>query len=263
MLKRALMVAAMAILVFGIGVGVLGQVDPFSSLPSSVATVETWVFKVTDGSSGSVESWSGHEVVNYDGFGRAVETVSYTEDEGIDVRYVRSYDETGKLLQVESYGPDGGLLSSSCYTYEDGVRVEATYGASGDLQQTIRYELDDDGHIVRTIREGEGTDEGDSSWESTYTPDGEPNGLRMYDDQGDLTFAIDFNYGADGYDVVSTFTLYVLGTEFMSVETGVEIAARDDHGNWTEMRSYEHKEVSGEMTWVLNQITRREITYRE
>jgi len=262
-LKMALITAGALGLVLGLGIGGTGQVDPFSALPSSVATVETWVVKVTDESGGSAERWSGHEIVTYDSSGRSVETITYAEDGRIDVRHVRSYDEAGKLLQVETYGPEGGLQSSSCYTYEDGVRVEATYDASGDLQQTIRYEFDEEGHIVRAIREGEDTDESSSSWESTYTPDGEPNGLRMYDDQGNLTFAIDFDYGADGYDVVSTFTLYVLGSKFMSVETGVEIVARDGQGNWTEMRSYEHKEVSGEMTWVLNQITRREITYRE
>lgn len=263
MLKRALMVAAMAILVLGIGVGVLGQVDPFSSLASSVAAVETWVFKVTDESSGSVESWSGHDAVSYDSGGRAVETITYAEDGSIDVRYVRSYDEAGRLMQVEAYGTEGDLQTNSCYTYEDGVRVEATYDASGNLQQTVRYELDADAHVVRATREGESQGEGESSWESTYTPDGEPNGLRMYDDQGNLSFAIDFDYDTEGFDVVSTFTLYVLGQAFMTVETGVKIVARDDHGNWTEMRSYDHKDVSGEMTWVLNQITRREITYGE
>jgi hypothetical protein len=256
------MIAVSVVLVLGIGVGVLGQVDPFSSLSSSVATVETWVVKVAD-DGGSADVWVSHDVVNYDAEGRSVETITYAEDGSVEQHTVRSYDESGRLMQAETHNAQGDLEARSCYTYEGGVRVEASYGGSGDLQRTVRYELDPEGHVVRATREGQGTDEVESSWESTYSPDGEPLTLRMYDDQGDLAFAIDFNYDVEDYDVVSTFSLYLLGEVFMTVENGVKIVARDEHGNWTEMRSYDHKEVSGEMTWVLSQVSRREITYRE
>jgi len=36
----------------------------------------------------------------------------------------------------------------------------------------------------------------------------------------------------------------------------------DEYGNWTEERSYEHKERFGKVEWVLTNIYRREITYR-
>jgi hypothetical protein len=47
-------------------------------------------------------------------------------------------------------------------------------------------------------------------------------------------------------------------------ERAIPLQARpnDKYGNWTEKRSYEHKERFGKTEWVLANIYRREITYR-
>ncbi len=263
MLRRGLIVAGVAVLVLGIWAGALGQEDPFASLSGPVAKVETWAYKAGEETGGSVGVWAAHEAVTYDGDGNPVESLTYAEDGSIEHRYVRSYDEGGRLLQVETYGGEGELEATSSYAYEDGVRVESFYDASGNLQRTVRYELDADGNIVRATREGQNPGEVESYWESTYTPDEEPLTLRMYDEKGELSFAIDYRYDADGYDVVSTFTLYVLGAEFMKTESGTIIAEADAHGNWTEKRVYDHTDISGEMTWTLAETHHRVITYRE
>ena len=84
----------------------------------------------------------------------------------------------------------------------------------------------------------------------------------MYNDEGELLTTMDYRYSANGMDVVSTFVVYLLGSEFMRFERGTVLVEIDEYGNWTEKRSYEHKERFGKVEWVLTNIYRREITYR-
>lgn len=251
-----------AILVLIVGAGTFGQGDPFQGLNGPVAKVERWSYKTEEKFGDTVEVWNAHTVNMYDADQNCIESIHYTKTGNIDERYVRTFDGSGRMVQIDEYNWLGNLESKTVATYEGNVQISRDYDGAGDLEIAYDTELDANGNIIRiTIYD---VDSGDVSSvvENTYTSDGEPLSTRMYDDKGELFGTMDYRYDVDGMDVVFTIVAYLLGSEFMRSETGTILAKIDEYGNWTEKRSYEHKERFGRVEWVLTDIYRREITYR-
>jgi hypothetical protein len=130
------------------------------------------------------------------------------------------------------------------------------------LESAEDIEFDADGNMVRITMYDEETGDVSSVWENSYTREGKPSSGRMYNDEGELLTTMNYCYSANGMDVVSTFVVYLLGSEFMRFERGAVLVEIDEYGNWTEKRSYEHKERFGRVEWVLTNVYLREITYR-
>ena len=51
----------------------------------------------------------------------------------------------------------------------------------------------------------------------------------------------------EGMDYTNTSLNYLLGSVFMKRDSGTIISRTDEYGNWTEKRSYEHKECFGKV----------------
>jgi len=73
---------------------------------------------------------------------------------------------------------------------------------------------------------------------------------------------MEYRFDVYNIDAVSTFVVYLLGSKFMSTETGTMPVKIDEYGSWTEKRSYEHKQRFGKVEWILANIYCCEITYR-
>jgi len=251
-----------AILVLIVGAGTFGQGDPFQGLNGSVAKVEQWSYKTEEKFGDTVEVWDAHSVDTYDADQNCIESIHYTKTGNIDERYVRTFDGSGRMVQIDEYNWRGRLESKTLHQYEGNVQISRSYDADGDLESAVDIEFDADGNMIRTTMYDVETGDVSAVWENSYTREGEPSSGRMYNDRGELSLAFDYRYDVDGMDVVSKFVVYLLGSEFMRSETGTVLVEIDEYGNWTEKRSYEHKERFGRVEWVLTKIYRREITYR-
>jgi len=251
-----------AILVLVVGVGTFGQGDPFQGLNGPVAKVEKWSYKTEEKFGDIVEVWDAHTVNMYDVDQNSIESIHYTKTGSINERYVRTFDGSGRMVQIDEYNWLSNLESKTVVTYEGNVQISRDYDGAGDLESAYDTELDANGNIIRmTIYD---VDSGDVSSvaENTYTSDGEPLSARMYDDKGELFGSFDYRYDVEGMDYINTLVAYLLGSVFMRYERGTVLVEIDEYGNWTEERSYEHKERFGKIEWVLTNIYRREITYR-
>jgi len=258
-MKKTLVVA---ILMLVAGAGTFGQLDPFQGLNGPVAKVDEWSYKTEDKFGNTVEVWDGHSVTMYDVNQNDIDSIHYTKIGSIDKRYVRTFDSSGQLIQVEEYDWLGYLESKTLYQYEGNVEINRSYDANGDLESASDIEFDADGNPVRMTLYDVDTGDVSSVTENTYTTDGEPLSTRMYNDDGEVFMTLDNRYGVDGMDYISTSVIYLLGSVFMKTESGTRIIETDKHGNWTEKRRYEYKERFGKTEWILANIYRREITYR-
>jgi len=250
------------IFVLILGVAAFTQAGPFQSLQGPVAKVEEWSYTTEEKFGNTVEVWDTHSVTTYNTDRNPVESIEYTKTGSINKHYIRMFNNSGQLIQVEEYNWLGNLESKTVATYEGNVQTSRDYGAAGDLESAYDAELDANGNPIRiTIYD---VDSGDVSsvWERTYKSDGDLLSMRMYNDEGELSSTVDYRYGADGMDVISISVVYFLGSKFMNLEAGTMFAKIDAYGNWTEKRSYDHKERFGKTEWVLAHIYRRKITYR-
>ena len=277
---------AATILVMALGVVAFTQAVPFQKLKGPVAKVEKWNYKVEEKFGKPVEIWDAHRVTKYNADDKPIEIIDYTKAGEIQKRRVRTFDSSGRLIQVEDYNW-GTLEGKAVYRYEGNVQIERSYDATGNLKSATDTELDKKGNAVRTTIYDTGSGKtstiiefdtngnitrmtaydvssGDISsvWENTYTSDGRPLSTKVYNDKGELLIKQDYSYGVEGMDVVSTFIIYLLGAEFKRSKSGIVITKMDKYGNWTEKRSYESKELFGKTEWILTSIYRREITYR-
>jgi hypothetical protein len=252
-----------AILVLVLGAGTFGQqVDPFEGLNGPVAKVEQWSYKTEEKFGDTVEVWDAHSVETYDANQNCIELIGYKKTGSIDERYVRTFDSNGRLIQVDKYNWLGHLVSKSLVQYEENLQIFRSYNADGDLDSALDYELDADGKWVRSTDYDVETGDVSEVWEFSYTREGEPSSARIYNDKGELSASADYRYDVDSMDAVSNFVAYLFGIEFMRSEIGTLLVEIDEYGNWTEKRSYKHKERFGKVEWVLLAIYRREITYR-
>ena len=251
-----------AILVLVLGVTAFGQTEPFGRLKGPVAKVGEWGYKVEEKFGNPTEVWDTHSVTMYDVNQNAIETIDYTKTGSVDERYVRTFDNSGRLIQVKEYSWLGNLKGKTLYQYEGNTEIGRSYDTDGDLVSASNSELDADGNSVRRTMYDVDSGNVSSVWENTYTSNGEPLSTRMYDDKGELSITMDHRYDVEGMDYVGTTVAYLLGSVFMRIESGTVITKTDEHGNWTEKRGYEHKERFGKTEWILTNIYRREITYR-
>jgi len=255
-MKRTLIAA---ILVLAFSAGTFGQ---FDGLNGPIAKVEKWSYKTEDKSGNIVEVWDAHSVTMYDVNQNGIESIHYRETGTVDERYIRTFDGSGQLIQVEKYNCFGNLESKTLYQYEGNVQIKRGYNANGDVDSASDTELDADGNWARMTIYDVDSGAVSSVTENTYTSDGEPLSMKMYTDEGELSITLDTRYDVEGMDYIITSAIYLLGSVFMKTESGTRIIETDKHGNWTEQRSYEYKERFGKTEWFLTNIYRREITYR-
>ena len=258
-MKKVLTAAICAAL---ISLAAFTQADPFQSLQGPVAKVEKWSYKTEEKFGDTVEVWDAHSVATYNADKNPVESINYAETGSIEQRYIRTFDSSGQLIEAEQHNWLGNLESKILCKHEGNVRISRSYNADGDLESASDTELDTDGNMLRTTMYDVDTGDVSAVWETSYTREREPSSARMYNGKGELSATLDHRYGVDGMDAISTFVVYILGSKFMSTETGTMLVKIDEHGNWTEKRSYEHKERFGKMEWFLTNIYRRKITYR-
>jgi len=255
-MKRTLVAA---ILVLAFSAGTFGQ---FDGLNGPVAKVERWGYTTEEKFGNTVEVWDSHSVTMYDVNQNNIESIHYTKTGNIDKRYIRTFDSSGQLLQVNEYNSLERLESKTLYQYEGNVQIRRSYNANGDLEIASDIEFDTDGRQVRETLYDVGSGDISSAAEGTYTPDGEPLSIRMYNGDGEVVMTVDNRYDVDGMDYISTSVIYLLGSVFMKGESSTRIIKTDNHDNWLEKREYKHKERFGKKEWVLINIYRREITYR-
>jgi len=254
---------AAVILVLVLGAGTFGQqVDPFEGLNGLVAKVEQWSYETEEKFGDTVEVWDAHSVRTYDANQNCIESINYTKTGSIDERYVRTFGSNRRLIQVDKYNWLGHFVRKSLVQYEENLQILRSYNADGDLDSARNNELDADGNWIRSTNYDVETGDVSSVWEFSYTMEGEPSSVRMYNDKGELSVSFDYRYDVDGLDAVCNLVGYLLGSEFIRCETGTVLVEIDEYGNWTEKHSYEHKERFGRVEWVLTNVYRREITYR-
>lgn len=251
-----------AILVLVVGAGTFGQGDPFQGLNGPVSKVEQWSHKTEEKFGDIVEVWDAHTVNMYDVDQNNIESIHYTKTGSIENRYIRTFDGSGRMVQIDEDNWRGRLETKTLHQYEGNVQISRSYDADGDLESAVDIEFDADGNMVRTTMYDVETGDVSAVWENTYTTDGEPLSTRMYDDEGNLSVTFDTCYDAEGMDYITMTVIYLLGSVFMKTESGTKIIRTDKYGNWTEKQRYEHKERFGKTEWVLTNIYRREITYR-
>jgi hypothetical protein len=277
-----------AILVLVVGAGTFGQENPFEGLNGPVAKVEKWSYKTEEKFGDTVEVWDAHSVETYDANQNNIESIHYTKTGSISEhtvntynadqnniesihytktgsihkRTVRTFGSDGRIIQADTYNSRGDLEQTILTRYEGSVRILRSYNAKGDLELAANAEFDADGNLTRMTMYDVKTADVSSVLEYTYTREGKTSSSRMYNAEGKLSTTTDYRYDVDGMDAASTFVVYLLGSEFMRTESRTVIMKTDEYGNWTEKRSYEHKERFGRVEWVLTNIYQREITYR-
>lgn len=259
-MKRTFVVAILVLVV--VGAGTFGQGDPFQGLNGPVAKVEQWSYKTEEKFGTTVEVRDAGVVETYDANQNCIESIDYTKTGSIDERYVRTFDSNGRMIQVDKYNWLGHLVSKGLVRYEENLQIYRSYNANGTLESAMDNELDANGNWIRLTLYDVDTGDVSGVTENTYTTDGEPLSTRIYNDKGELSLAFDQRYSVDGMDVIYTSVAYLLGIEFLRYESGTILVEIDEYGNWTEKRSYEHKERFGKTEWILTNIYRREITYR-
>jgi len=234
--------------------------DPFAELKGPIAAMEEWTYSVEEKFGEPVKILEGHERVIYDSRLNPVETIEYTESGAIKKRYVRTYDDSGHLLQVIVYDALGNLEEKMIVEYEGNVQFQRTYGPTGRLTGASRQELDSAGRVIRIVLYDE-TGKQEAVTESSYTSDGEPLLTRMITDKGEIVMS--YSYNIEGMDVVSETTLYVAGIKLKTLITGTRLVAMDPYGNWTEKRVFTREERFGRVEWVLDRVYERVFTYRD
>jgi len=234
--------------------------DPFAELKGPIAVMEEWSYSVEEKFGEPVKILQGHKKVVYDSRLNPIETIEYTESGAIKKRYVRMYDESGRLLQAIVYDALGNLESKMIVEYEGNIQFQRTYGPTGRLTGASRQELDSAGRIIRMVSYDETGKQG-AVTESSYTSDGESLLTRMVTDAGEIVMS--YSYGVEGMDVVTETTLYVAGIKLKTLITGTRLVATDPFGNWTEKLVFTREERFGRVGWVLDRVYERVFTYRD
>jgi len=253
---------ALALLILIVlGSTALGVVDPFQKLLGPVHRVEYWSYEIKMKFGAPVEEQSGHTLTLYDLRGNDVQTIHYSRSGAVEERYERTFDEWGRVVQVEQYGWLGNLESRSVIAHAGNIQKWRTYNRKGDLISAYNNELDEDGNIIRIVIYDEETGAVSSTTDIVYTQNGEPSLTEMWDDDGDLMMKMENAYDTDGKDAVSEVILYLLGVEFLKTKSAVVLTERDTYGNWTKKCRYEFEEKFGEEELALTSIYRRRIEY--
>jgi len=242
------------------GVLVAGE-EPFSQLNGPILTVEEWRYKVEMRFGKPEEILERHSKTFYDEYLNPIETIYFSLTGEIEERYVRTFDSSGRLVQIIKYDGASRLVAQTTTEYEGFVEFARTYNADGHLISATRREMDAQGRVLRLTTYDVESGEEKATITYSYTPEGYPLLTTMVVKGTSTT--IEYTYDFEGMDVISQFTLYLLGIKISSKITGTRIISVDQYGNWTEKHTFERKEQFGRVEWVPQYVYRREITYRE
>jgi len=234
--------------------------DPFAELKGPIAAMEEWSYNVEEKFGEPVKILEGHRKEIYDSHSNPIETIEYTVSGTIKKRYVRTYDNGGRLLQVIVYNALGNLEGKTICEYEGNILFAKEYGPTGKLTGAYRQELDSAGRIIRMVLYDE-TGKQTGVTESSYAPDGKLLLTRIVTDTGEIVTS--YSYNVEGMDVVTKTTIYVAGIKFTTLITGTRVVATDPYGNWTEKHVFTRKERFGRVEWVLDKVYERIFTYRD
>lgn len=235
--------------------------EPFGDLLGPVSSVESWSYEVEMKFGEPFEEETKHTLTLYDRYGNDIETIHYGKSGGVEKRYARSVDESGRIFLIEKYGRLGFPEETTRITFSGNIQRHRIYDLEGELIAACDDEVDSSGKQIRSVIYDVETGDVSSVLDFTYASNGEPSLTEMRDEDGDVMFTFEYRYDVDGMDAIGTTTVYLLGAEFPGDEAGIVLSQRDAHGNWTEKRHYEYEEKFGVAEWVLTDVHRRVIEY--
>ncbi len=102
--------------------------------------------RILDARGATVTTWTRR----FDPDGRLVEETQRDADGEVQTRSMHTYDEHGRLSELEVYSTFAGPMGSTVFIYEGELRVRAeSLGPNGELEEFFLYEYDADDRLVR------------------------------------------------------------------------------------------------------------------